>query len=147
MEIVRYEKARESLAIGLKTISERIDGLDKADPSAQPVASRMLAQVREAIAIARDRLSRELKPYKDAIEATNERWDPIIEGFEDEASRLIVFLSGTKGASWKWTVTDKDAVPDEFCQKYVDGDKVNCAIKDGVSHIKGIRVEMSDEDR
>lgn len=41
---------------------------------------------------------------------------------------------------WKWEVVDIDIVPDAYCQKMVEGHKVDMAIKNGVREIVGIRI-------
>ena len=41
---------------------------------------------------------------------------------------------------WKWKVEDIALVPDIYCQKMVEGDKVDFAIKNGLRAIPGIKV-------
>jgi hypothetical protein len=150
MEIVRYEKARESLLEGLKGLVEKIDGLDVEVPDIRVVVSRLLGQVRSAIELAKDRESRELSSYEEEVEATHERWSQIINGLTEESHRLMLFqmrLDHPEGVAWKWRVIDKNAVPDTYCERWVDSDAVDLAVKNGISEIPGIKIYPEGEDK
>lgn len=143
MEIIRYDKARDSLIEGLRVLREKLDELDIDDPDIRPRVNKLLAQTREVIRIAREKRTRENEPYLDGEDEVRARWDSLLEDFSEEENRLMLFqvrLDHPNGVSWKWRVVDKDQVPDRYCTRYVDGDAVDFAIKNGIMNIPGIRI-------
>jgi hypothetical protein len=219
-KLVKYDKAHQSLTVGLTALAERAKNLDITKEGVEFDIQKMVAQCQEAHEIARDRRDRELAPYVEPVTEIKSRWKPLIDGF-DELFRKLKMLGGDvlrrkreeeekkrreaealleearrkeqerlaaekrkqtveealaerdqsltalgearaavdalppRGAPlgvkteagtlfgrevWRWEVKDIESVPDAYCQKMVEGHKVDLAIKNGVREIAGIRI-------
>jgi hypothetical protein len=137
-----------------------VDGFDDIFKRAKALASDVLrrkraAQERERKAAQDKLLAAQRAAAKKKTEAALARQRETIEKLKDkvesmppEGAPLGVKTDETTLYSrkvWKWETQDVTKVPDKFCKRYVDGAKVDLAVKNGMREIPGIKIFQEEE--